>query len=230
MRASLTMSISNDLVESIDRFIRQQEIVPRAKLSQVTACVIGVGAIGRQVALQLAAIGVRRLQLVDFDTVEAHNVTTQGYLLSDVSQPKVNATSTALHQIDPTIDCERIKDRFRTKFELGSAVFCCVDTIGSRAAIWKHLQHRTEFWVDGRMLGEVIRVLTATDEPSRSNYGRTLFTQSAAQTGSCTSRSTIYAANIAAGLMVHQFTRWLRGLPTDTDLCFNLLSSELSYV
>src|SRR3954471_5030256 len=75
-----------------DRFVRQAELVPQEKLVGLTASVIGVGAIGRQVALQLAAIGVRRLQLVDFDEVDETNVTTQGYLNADVGALKVLAT------------------------------------------------------------------------------------------------------------------------------------------
>jgi sulfur carrier protein ThiS adenylyltransferase len=67
-----------------DRFQRQEDLVPRERLGQVKVTVIGVGAIGRQVALQLASIGVRRLQLVDFDAVDLTNVTTQGYLAEDV--------------------------------------------------------------------------------------------------------------------------------------------------
>lgn len=55
---------------------------------------------------------------------------------------------------------------------------------------------------------------------------RTLFAQSEAQRGSCTSRSTIYAAGIAAGLMIHQLARWLRNLPTDFDTTVNLLAGE----
>jgi molybdopterin/thiamine biosynthesis adenylyltransferase len=55
--------------------------------------VIGIGAIGRQVALQLAAIGVRRLQLVDFDRVDDTNITTQGYFETDIGRPKVQATA-----------------------------------------------------------------------------------------------------------------------------------------
>ena len=47
-----------------------------------------------------------------------------------------------------------------------------------------------------------------------------------AQAGSCTAHSTIYAATIAAGLMVHQFTRWLRDLPVDIDSTVNLLAGE----
>ena len=78
------------------------------------------------------------------------------------------------------------------------------------------------------MLGEVMRILIATDSVSRQTYSSSLFTQAEAQTGSCTSRSTIYTANIAAGLMVHQFTRWLRALPIDSDFTLNLLSNELT--
>jgi sulfur carrier protein ThiS adenylyltransferase len=40
------------------------------------------------------------------------------------------------------------------------------------------------------------------------------------------SRSTIYATSIAAGIMVHQFTRWLRGIPVDFDTTLNLLAGE----
>ena len=47
-----------------DRFMRQESLVPRDQLADVQVTVIGVGAIGRQVALQLAALGVPRLQLM----------------------------------------------------------------------------------------------------------------------------------------------------------------------
>ncbi len=62
-----------------ERFSRQRDLVPHERLSTIKVTVIGVGAIGRQVALQLAAIGARRLQLIDFDSVELTNVTAQGY-------------------------------------------------------------------------------------------------------------------------------------------------------
>ena len=67
-----------------NRFTRQEGLVPQKALSGVAATVIGVGAIGRQVALQLAAIGAPRLQLIDFDIVNETNVTTQGYLAEEI--------------------------------------------------------------------------------------------------------------------------------------------------
>jgi molybdopterin-synthase adenylyltransferase len=211
-----------------NRFTRQQDLVPHDRLAQLTTTVIGVGAIGRQVAMQLAAIGTRRIQLIDFDVVDLTNVTTQGYHSADIGRPKVLATKDALLQLDGTIQVEMIENRYRSKLEIGEAVFCCVDSISARTAIWRSAKNRCRFWTDGRMLGESIRFLTAVDQPSHDRYKETLFPQSDAQRGRCTSKSTIYSANIAAGLMLHQFTRWLRDIPIDSDLTLNLLSSELT--
>ena len=211
-----------------DRFVRQQELVPRERLETLRVTVIGVGAIGRQVALQLAAIGVRRLQLVDFDVVDESNVTTQGYRRRDVGRLKVEAAAEAVREIDDSIELELVADRFRPRSAIGEAVFCCVDSISAREAIWKAAGSRCDFWADGRMRGEVLRVLCAADEESRRHYGTTLFRQEEAQLGSCTSRSTIYAAGIAAGLMVHQLARWLRRLPVEADVSLNLLAGEIS--
>lgn len=210
------------------RFARQQGIIPSEALERSAATVIGVGAIGRQVALQLAAIGVPKLQIVDHDIVEITNVTSQGYLWEDtqLKRAKVVATRQAIRRLDPNIDVEVVEDRYRPKLEIHEAVFCCVDSISTRATIWRAVQGSVRFWADGRMLGEICRVLVAADGAGREAYKETLFPESEAQQGSCTSRSTIYAASIAAALMVHQFTRWLRKLPVDADTSLNLLAGE----
>jgi sulfur carrier protein ThiS adenylyltransferase len=203
-------------------------LVPRSALEKLAATVIGVGAIGRQVALQLAALGVPRLSLVDFDQVELTNVTTQGYLAADLGLAKVEATALAVRQIDSQIQIELIVDRFRPHAPLGEAIFCCVDSIAARAAIWRSAGQRCKFWSDGRMLGETLRIVTATEQHGRQHYPATLFSPGEAQGGSCTSRGVIYTACIAAGLMIHQFTRWLRSLPIDSDFTLNLLAGELA--
>ena len=82
------------------RLIRQQNLIPSDRLAGLTATVIGVGAIGRQDSLQLASIGVPSIQLIDFDTVDETNITTQGYRATDVGTLKVEATSSAISQID----------------------------------------------------------------------------------------------------------------------------------
>lgn len=211
-----------------DRFERQRDLVPAEALATTTVAVIGVGAIGRQVAVQLTSIGVRRLQLIDFDRVEPTNLTTQGYRESDLGELKVVATAKAVREIDRSISVDLVADRCRPGSLAGDVAFCCVDSIATRKAIWRSSAGGLRFWCDGRMLGETLRVLTVSDEQGRERYPKTLFEAAEAVQGRCTARSTIYAASIAAGLMVHQFARHLRGQPVDPDVSLNLLATELA--
>ena len=194
-------------ITDLGRVPRQAELVPREQLAATAASVIGVGAIGRQVAIQLAAIGVRQLQLVDFDTVELTNITSQGYWQDDLGQAKATATAAALQKIDPTIEVDAICDRYRPRIPLCGAVFCCVDAIATRAAIWRiaRLHPVLGGWPDAR------RSDSRVGRRRLSGAGvlwHDAISTGDAQRGSCTARSTVYAANIAAGLMVHQFTRY----------------------
>ncbi len=94
--------------------------------------------------------------------------------------------------------------------------------------MWRCLRRRIKLLIDTRMNGETIRLLTADPSKSRHSYESTLFAQGDAHAGTCTAKSTIYAASIVAGLAVHQFTRWLRDMPLDSDFTLNLLASELN--
>ncbi|HEV7279363.1 MAG TPA: ThiF family adenylyltransferase [Pirellulaceae bacterium] len=211
-----------------DRFERQRDLVPAEALAGAVVSVIGVGAIGRHVALQLASVGVRRLQLIDFDRVDPTNLTTQGYRESDLGELKVVATAKAVREIDRSISVDVVADRCRPGSLGGDVAFCCVDSIAARKAIWRASGPSLRFWSDGRMQGETVRTLAVAGEIGRNRYPSTLFDPGDAHPGRCTARATIYAASIAAGLMVHQFSRFLRGLPVDPDVTLNLLASEIT--
>jgi molybdopterin-synthase adenylyltransferase len=209
-----------------NRFVRQRDLVPMETLQSLSASVIGVGAIGRQVALQLATLGVGQLQLVDFNVVELSNDTTQGYALSDLGRSKVDATADDLRRLDPELDVAGLAERYRPRLEVTDVLFCCVDSISTRSVIWKGAGSRSQFWADGRMRGESLRVLAAIDDVTREQYSQSLFEPAEAQTGGCTNGGTYYAATIAAGLMVTQLVRWLRGQPVVADQMVNLLAGE----
>jgi molybdopterin-synthase adenylyltransferase len=195
--------------------------------------VIGVGSIGRQVAIQLAAVGLPSMTLYDPDRVSIENLAPQGFMQDDVGTPKVHAVANIAHQQFPRMELHSLVERFRkshvSKWPVGRqiAVFCCVDSIASRKLIWESVQAKAHFFVDGRMASEVIRVV-ASDTPAMDRYyTSTLFSSSEAYQADCASRSTIYSASIAGGLMVAQFSRWLRRLPINRDQLVNLLSQEM---
>lgn len=211
-----------------ERYSRQKDIVPPERIAACQATVIGVGAIGRQVALQLTAMGIPRLQLVDFDVVETSNLASQGYLEEDLGRLKVEATAAQCQRINSAIEIMPIAERFRRSVEIGNAVFDCVDQIDVRRLIWEAVRNAASFYIDGRMSAEVLRVLTVCDSQSQRHYPTTLFRSEEAFVGACTAKTTIYCANIAAGMMLAQFTKYLRHLPVEPDIQLNLLASELS--
>lgn len=201
--------------------------------------VVGVGAIGRQVALQLAAMGLPRLTLVDFDLVEPVNLGPQGWLEADLGQPKVNAAADLCQQINPKLETREIAEKFRRsrveeycawpeRADARCVVFACVDSMEARSLVWKATWDRTNLLVDGRMAGENMRVLVVHNMESFDHYGTTLFTDEEAHQGACTARSTIYTSTIVAGLMVQQMAMWLRGQPPVTDQSLSLRTSELT--
>jgi sulfur carrier protein ThiS adenylyltransferase len=222
--------------ELADRDIRQRSLVPPERLVRVHAVVIGVGAVGRQAALQLAALGVPKLTLVDFDTVEVANLAPQGFRPDDLGRTKVEAVAEVCHDVNPMLDLETVADRFRRPMVRdwqGSgdlAVFCCVDSIAARKAIWDAVRERADFWADARMSGEVVRVLACGSPGSDRHYATSLFSPERAFAGSCTAKGTIYAAGIAAGLMLSALAKWLRRLPVEPDLTLNLLAAEMTVV
>jgi sulfur carrier protein ThiS adenylyltransferase len=211
-----------------ERFSRQADIVPRERIMDCKATVIGVGAIGRQVASQLAAIGLLWMQLFDHDIVEESNIASQGYFEDDLKRFKVHATADICQQTNPRLELYTINERFKRSALVGNCVFCCVDSITTRRHIWDTVKDKVSFFCDGRMSAEVLRVITACDEKSRKYYSQTLFTAEQAQAGPCTAKTTIYCANIAAGFMLAQFTKYLRLLPVEPDIQINLLASELN--
>lgn len=217
-----------------DRDVRQRDLIPPEKLARCHAVVVGVGAVGRQVALQLAATGVPAMTLYDPDAVGVENLAAQGFWEADLGTPKVQAVAEVCRRLLPRAELDARPERFR-KSAVRSwprgrdhAVFCCVDSIAARKLVWEAVRMATAFFADGRMAAEVVRVL-ASDRPAvDAAYPATLFAPAEAFAGRCTAKATIYAANVAAGLMVGQFARWLRGLTVVPDQTLNLLAAELT--
>ena len=215
-------------------FSRQELLVP--SLQEAKVAVIGCGAIGRNVALQLGAIGVGHLTLVDFDSVEDSNVTTQGFSRRHIGYLKPEAVGIVVRDSFQGVNTREIHDRYRPSQDIPDLVFCCVDSISARQAIWNGLRGVASFFCDGRMLNEVFRVVTVSGSSpgSDESYEGTLFEETEAEEGRCTRQATIYVASCAAALMVQQFVRHIRwterpdsAVPCDQDFTFNVGTSTL---
>src|SRR3989338_2270619 len=76
------------------------------RLLDARALVIGLGGLGSPAALYLAASCVGHLTLCDHDTVDFSNLQRQIiHRTSSVGQAKVVSAQTALHDINPEVEC-----------------------------------------------------------------------------------------------------------------------------
>lgn len=103
--------------EELQRYSRHLTLpdVGRAgqeKLKVSSVLIVGAGGLGSPLATYLAAAGVGRLGLVDFDQVEASNLQRQVLFgQSDVGRPKLEAAAERLKEINPHVEIERYETR-----------------------------------------------------------------------------------------------------------------------
>ncbi len=205
-----------------DRFGKQNSRIPRARLLEESVTVIGTGGIGRQVALQLVALGIPKLQLIDPAIVRATDVTSAGFHDEDVGKPKVDMVGHQCHQTEPLLDLEAVYERFNSRHEVGNSVFCCVDSAEARPFIWNAVADRCRFWGDGRLEVDRVRVLAATSEQSRRDYADSFSPGNQDDSGAHSPvSSTIYESALGAALLIDQYVRHLRGLPLIVDAAFD---------
>ncbi len=120
------------------RFDRQLLLIGREaqlKLRDARVAIVGVGGLGSNVAMQLAAMGVGHLVLMDFDEVELTNIHRQPlYDESDVKKPKAIAAAQKLVKINSKIEVIPVVGRFEQNAYRIENVNVIVDGLDSISA------------------------------------------------------------------------------------------------
>lgn len=104
--------------------------------------IIGCGAIGSILGDSLARLGLTKITLYDFDTVEEHNIANQMYTEDDLRKPKVEALAARMRAINPQIGDDLVIEPNGYKSQqLSGYVFLCVDSIDLRRSIVQKYQY-----------------------------------------------------------------------------------------
>ncbi|MCO5190167.1 MAG: ThiF family adenylyltransferase [Anaerolineae bacterium] len=152
----------------------KQDVVRNA-----TALVIGAGALGNEVLKNLALMGIGRIIIADFDTIEDSNLSRSVlFREKDRGRRKVDVAAEAVKALNP--DVEVMTWHGDINFELGLGVFRhvdviigCLDNREARLSIDRFSQSVNRPWVDGAIqeLMGIVRVFW----PGRgANYESTL--------------------------------------------------------
>ena len=124
-------ALEKALLERYDRQLRV-EGWRQDKLTESTVMIVGVGAIGCEVAKNLALMGVGRLVLVDNDVVEVSNLSRQMLFIDeDIGKPKAKAAAEKLAEMNPWVKVEAYYEDVRELdlklFEESDVLCSCLD-------------------------------------------------------------------------------------------------------
>lgn len=123
-------SLSNEEIARYSRHLIMPEVgmEGQRKLKAASVLMIGTGGLGAPSGMYLAAAGVGRIGLVDFDVVEASNLQRQIiHGTSDIGRPKIESARDRLRDINPHIEIETHETRLTSQNAL--ALFANYDII-----------------------------------------------------------------------------------------------------
>ncbi len=110
--------LSNEEVARYSRHLIMPEVgmTGQRKLKAASILMIGTGGLGAPVGMYLAAAGIGRLGLVDFDVVDASNLQRQIiHGTSDVGRPKIASARDRIQDINPHVEIETHETRLTSE-------------------------------------------------------------------------------------------------------------------
>lgn len=202
---------------------RHENILPSASIENIPIAIIGLGGIGSHLALMLAKMGARNLELCDFDTVDEVNISSQAFTPDDIGKNKAEAIAEKLHAFNflPTVHANR--------FTASNAdiLAVCVDSMATRKAIYEQLQPH-QFIAEGRMGGELARIYAVDNTTPSEKYLAQLYSDEDAEPTPCGSRALAYNTQLTASLMASNIRKRLTGDPVPFEIVFDIKNLGLS--
>src|SRR5208282_5557826 len=101
------MELNNDEIRRYSRHLILPEVglAGQKKIKSTSVLCIGTGGLGSPITMYLAAAGIGKLGLVDFDTVDYSNLQRQIlHTEADVGRLKTESAKETIHGINPNVE------------------------------------------------------------------------------------------------------------------------------
>ena len=125
------------------------------RIRDARVMVVGAGALGNEALKNLALLGVGRILLVDFDVVEASNLSRSVlFRMEDAGCRKVDAAAARIREINPDVSVAVLHGDVTRDVGLGvyrrmDAVLGCLDNRAARLSVNRACWRVGVPWIDG---------------------------------------------------------------------------------
>lgn len=192
--------------------------------------IIGAGATGSWLVMELAKLGITNITVWDFDTIEEHNVPNQLYGIKDVGRYKVEVL--AQRVLEETGLQIKVKSEPYAGQRLAGYVFMMIDTMSGRKEFWEKnikMKSAIKHYIEPRMGLDMCRIYNVDpmNRTHHAQYESTLYSDEEAEVSACgTSMSVISTALVTAGYCARQL---INHTSTEEDLIDNEILLDLKY-
>lgn len=196
-------------------FTRQEELYD-AENSNDSVTVIGCGATGSWVCLQLAKLGVKYLSMIDMDKIEIHNIPNQIYSIDSAEEYKVGEMLKLCKMLGSGVTNyvysleELTSENFDSAY-IGETVFCLVDSMKARKELFNAALKNNicKVWIETRMglTGYRIYVVHMNNQNEIDKYKETLYSDDESEVSACGASQSIVST--AMQCASHAVGLWL---------------------
>jgi sulfur carrier protein ThiS adenylyltransferase len=201
-----------------DRIERFSDMEGVRHLRELDIGIAGVGAVGRQIAMSLAAMGADNVSIYDHDRVSPSNCGTQGYAPRDVGYAKVAACLGAAQTLNPGAlnwKAHSSKYPIDNLEQPHTVLFLGMDTMSGRLKAVKK-GPPAMLLIDTRMAIRTGRIVA--DAPPFKYWKKTYFPDSKGLNAPCTRKATFFNSAIVGNWAVAFLMDWLASNPPPRDL------------
>ena len=171
------MSEKNDQIFKARMFARQQLIDGWNQDIMDSGCImiVGVGALGCEIAKDFALMGIGKLVLVDLDTVETSNLSRQMlFKPGDEGRPKAEVAAERLKEMNPYLKVdfyfEKLQKLPMSVFEECDVIIAALDNFNARLDLNKICLRLKKPMVEGGTVGFEGHVQIVIPEGSGLEY------------------------------------------------------------
>jgi len=201
--------------------LRSQDIVD---LSGVEFHIVGCGAIGSSVALQLTRLGGDNFFVYDFDKVEVQNIGVSQYIDEDIGKPKVKALIDHMIKINQNIRVEGVLSRFKHyKGTKEGILVLGLDSMNARKEVVKSLSehpNKPKTVIDGRMGAEHYQQYIYNNI-TMAKYEKNWYSDEDSDQEPCTRKATSYCSNMSGSFIANAAKNIVMKQPYFKEVTFN---------
>lgn len=198
------------------------------EVQQKSVLLAGLGGIGSWTALLLSRLNPDCMTLIDYDTVDAPNMSGQLYGIDNMGNFKVDSIISLLNSLSDYFTIIGLCERFTLNSTPYDIMIGGFDNMAARKTfyeVWtRHVnrlpvQDRKKcLFIDGRLAAEEFQIycFTGADTYHINKYGtECLFSDSEAEEAVCSYKQTAYSACMIASFIVNLFVNFNANLCND---------------